>query len=126
MTAYLTREEVAARLHTTPRTVSELVRDFRVPVLRPGKVMLFDERAIRELEEACRSRSSVAMAPSTSTGPSPRLERKPDAAFAAALALTTSLLQRKKPARSKRASSAPHGTGNVLPFAGSPRRRKAT
>jgi len=98
----LTRDDMADRYHISPRRVSELVRDFAVPVLRPGKVMLFDEKAIHAFEDACRARAhppesttSVAL-PSAHSGP--RVPR-PGSAFASALARIDAILQKKKPVR---------------------------
>jgi len=103
---YLTRQEMAERCHTTPRRISEIVRDHKVPVLRAGKVMLFDERAITAFEDACR----VVLAGRTPTPPTPPISRpsSADAVLAKVLKLTdpANYSRKKKPPRAKARRSA--------------------
>jgi hypothetical protein len=79
--------EVAAELRLPVRTLRELVRRHRPPVLKAGKRVLFDDVAIADLVEKlrCPSKSSNAPKPDScgSWGPSSA------SALEKALALTT-------------------------------------
>lgn len=54
-TEYFTLAEVADQLRVRPRWLRELVRAKNIPVLRSGRVIRFDELALRALEETMRA-----------------------------------------------------------------------
>jgi hypothetical protein len=117
----LTLVEVAAEFRVTPRWLREVVRARKIPVLRKGRIIRFDRIALDALNESlrCRSASPAALPPAPL--PSPALS--PDAAFAAALRLTTRASPARKRPPSKPRSCEPSGTGNVVPLAHSAKRR---
>jgi len=47
-------EEVAAEFHMTPRRLREAIKALRVPVLKRGRIVLFDDFAIAALQAAMR------------------------------------------------------------------------
>jgi hypothetical protein len=80
---YLTLADVAGDMHVTPRWLREVIRRHQIPVLRRGRVIRFDDLALRALEEALRSPSKSSAAPTPARSPSPGV-RSPGNASAAA------------------------------------------
>jgi hypothetical protein len=125
MPEYRTLGEVALDLKFTPRRLREVIRRRRIPVLRDGRDIRFDDLALRALEEALRSpsRSPAGETPARSPSRAPsNLPMAPDAAYAAALKATTSPSPGKRRRSSKRDCCATPGTANVVAFGLSPRR----
>ncbi|MBF6560526.1 MAG: helix-turn-helix domain-containing protein [Candidatus Binataceae bacterium] len=116
---YRTLAEIAAELDVTPRWLREMVRDEKIPVLRRGRVIRFDNLAIRAIEESLRSpsKSSAGATPARS----PSLALSPERALDAALKATTRPSPARKRRPSKRSSCATPGTGNVVALRASPR-----
>lgn len=120
----LTSAQVADRFQFSERYLRMLVRRHGIRVLRSGRLIRFDDLAIRSLEEAlrchaqedCGSRAVEIPAPSRSS------VRLPGNAYESALNLTTVASPKKKPPLSRRRSSEPDGTGNVVALDRSGRR----
>lgn len=51
-----TLDEVAAEMQVTPRWLRKVVKDHAVPVLRKGRIIRFDDKALDCLRQALRSR----------------------------------------------------------------------
>ena len=126
---WLSVDEIAAALHVTRRQVLRLVRDHRVPVLRPTRrVVLFDAVARQALEEACRSTfvvektrdrsKSTARYARPAKGSASELENAQD--------LTMKLLREKKRSHASGKSSATSTSASVLIFGASPKRTDPT
>lgn len=122
----LSRHEAAARLGISVRHLFDLVREHSVPVLRPGRRVLFDEVALAILERSircpCASNAEKTLARFGLSEPSVPPAPRKASAFAAALALTTPPRREKKPPSWRQRSSEAPGTVNVLSIAASRRR----
>lgn len=125
MAELLLLPEVAERYRVTPRWLRELVRTLKIPVLRKGRVIRFDDLAIRALEEALRSpsKSPAAATPARSPSLAPsNLPMDGECAYDAALKATTPPSPARKRRRSKPDCCATPGTANVVAFGASRRR----
>lgn len=100
-----TYAEAAERLRVSERTLRGIVSRNRhkIGILRAGRIVLFDERALSEATEAMRCHSTSAAAPITTAGgfaaPSRPPVRKSGSEYADALALTMKSSPAKKQRR---------------------------
>jgi hypothetical protein len=83
MSELLTLADVCIRFHISDRRARGIVKLHRVPVLKPGRKLLFDEVALRAFTEACR----CSTVPPAQPVPTPRGSRAVAGDFARALAL---------------------------------------
>ena len=123
-TPELTLAQAAEIFHKKPRWLRNYVKKHKIPVLKPGRDLLFDDIALSALREAMRCHS-----PSPGAGEPARLPSaglSPDAAYAAALKVTIRSLRQKKPGRSRRNSSEQLGTGNVVALEPGQKRKRHT
>ena len=111
-----TRAEVAREYRIHPRTLHRLEKDYGIPVLRPGRAVIYDAIAIAALEEACRLKSEPARAVKVSGSPAPLRPqaRQKGSEYAAELAAMTAERQLKRPPRLPRKSSAMPTMGRVV------------
>ena len=125
--AYLDRATVADALGLCERTLRRIEQQHAIPVLRIGRQVRYDRRAIAALEDACRSPSLTAPVEpaSGSPAPSPPPGRRKGSASDAVLAAMSQDLQRKKRPRSRRRSCATTTTANVVALGDGPRPRCA-
>jgi hypothetical protein len=106
---------VAGELGVKERWLRRFIQRHRIPVLRSGRIIRFDDLALRALEEAMRCRSESPAGTETaplrlaagSTMPTVRSDE-----FANALNLTSGRSPKKKPPRSRRDSCATPGTAS--------------
>jgi integrase len=93
--SYLDRAAVAAALNLCERTLRRLEAQHGIPVLRLGRKVRYDHRAIAALEDACRSSSHPARVEPAygSPAPSPPPARRKGSASDAVLAAMTQILR---------------------------------
>lgn len=82
----LTRSEVAAMLAISQRHLRRLEELHRIPVLRLGRSVRYEEAAVAALKDACRVAPASPLRPSARSSPFPTRALLPPKAAAAGLA----------------------------------------
>jgi excisionase family DNA binding protein len=106
-----TIEDVAEHLGVTPRSVRQIVRKHRVPVLSTGRHIRFDDQALEALYAVLRRRSQstnapiVLAAPSKSRAPSNYLTNNKAKFDAVRARLIAGSQRQKRPPRSARCAA---------------------
>jgi hypothetical protein len=116
-----TLEEVAEAFRVSPRWLRETMKALSVPVLRRGRIILFDDVAISSLEEAMRCRSE-SYAGKTAATRSRSSGRSVGSQYDSALKATAPQPREKKHRSSRPKSSGGTTSGNVVALIPSRRR----